>query len=197
MGLDRDGDGARDTDERDAGTNPGDALDVPGGAALTVVESGKLDLKEKVVGAGVERKLTFKPRAHAAIVPPLPGSAGDPTIAGATLRLYNASGSGEQWTVELPASGWERTGSGYRWCDETDGIRCVVVRPRRFSVKLEGTDLEYTLDERRQGRLAVRLTLGTAVQWCAETGARIDVPGRFKSARPTGSVGSCPAAPAG
>jgi hypothetical protein len=197
MGLDRDEDGVRDADERDAGTNPGDALDVPGGAALTVVESGKLDLREKVVGLGVERKLGFKPRASAAIVPPLPGSAGDPTIAGATLRLYNASGSGEQWTVELPASGWERTASGYRWCDDTGGMGCVVVRPRRFSVKLEGTDVEYTLDERRQGHLAVRLTLGTAVQWCAETGARIDTVGRFRGARSTGTVGSCPAAPAG
>jgi DNA-binding beta-propeller fold protein YncE len=197
MGLDRDEDGARDADERDAGTNPGDPLDVPGGPVLTVVEGAKLDLKEKVVAFGVERQLTFKPRGSTAIVPPAPGSAGDPTVSGATLRLYNASGSGEQWTLALPASGWQRTGSGYKHCPKGTTVRCVTVRPHSFTVKLEGTDIGYTLDERRQGRLAVRLTLGTGVQWCAESGARIDVPGRFRGARATGVVGPCPVAPAG
>lgn len=197
MGVDRDDDGARDADERDAGTNPGDPLDFPGGAALTVVESSKLELKEKVIAFGVERSFTFKPRANAAIVPPPPGSAGDPTVNGATLRLYNASGSGEQVTVPLPASGWQRTGSGYKYCPKGSTLRCVTMRPRTFSVKIKGTDLPYTLDERRQGRLAVRLTLGDAVQWCAESGATFDVPGRFKAARPNGSIGPCPVAPQG
>ena len=118
-------------------------------------------------------------------------------MSGATLRLYNASGSGEQWTLALPASGWQRTGSGYKHCPKGTTVRCVTVRPHSFTVKLEGTDIGYTLDERRHGRLAVRLTLGTGVQWCAESGARIDVPGRFRGARATGVVGPCPVAPAG
>jgi hypothetical protein len=195
MGFDRDEDGARDADERDAGTNPGDPLDFPGGPVLTVLESGKLDLKEKVIADGVQRKLTVKLRSNA-IVPPLPGSAGDPTLGGAALRIYNASGSGEQWTVGLPAEGWERTASGYRFCPKGTG-GCVNVRARNLRVKLKGTYLEYSLDERRQGRLAVRLTLGSGVQWCAESGARIDTAGRFKGARATGPVGPCPVAPAG
>jgi len=197
MGLDRDEDGVRDADERDAGTSPGDPLDVPGGPALIVVESGKVDLKEKVIAFGVERSFSWKSRASAAIVPPLPGTAGDPTVGGATLRLYNASGSGEQVTVALPAADWERTGSGYKYCPQGSTVRCVVVRPRTFSIKGKGTDWPYTLDERRQGRMAVRLTLGDGVQWCAESGARIDIAGRFKGARPTGVVAPCPVAPAG
>jgi len=196
MGIDRDEDGARDGDERDAGTNPGDPLDFPGGAALAVVETGKLDLKEKVLAFGVERTFTFKPRASTAVVPPAVGSAGDPTLHGATLRLYNASGSGEQLTVALPAASWTRSGTGYKHCPKGTGVMCVTVRPRTFSVKAKGPSFGYTLDERRQGNLAVRLTLGSGVQWCAETAAKIDVPGRFKSARSSGVLGPCPAVPA-
>jgi len=195
MGIDRDEDGVRDRDERDAGTNPGDPLDVPGGAALVAVETGKLDLKEKAIAFGVERTFTFKPRASTAIVPPAAGSAGDPTLHGATLRLYNASGSGEALTVALPAAAWTRSGTGYKHCPKGASVLCVTVRPRTFSVKAKGTAFGYTLDERRQGSLAVRLTLGSGVQWCAETGAKLDLPGRFKSARSAGVPGPCPAVP--
>ena len=58
----------------------------------------------------------------------------------------------------------------------------------------------YTLDEPAQRRIVVRLTIGSAVDWCAEavadgTHAR-DEPGRFvvRKARP---AVDCPAPPAG
>lgn len=191
MAIDRDEDGARDGDERAAGTNPGDPLDRPGGAVLAVAETGKVAMEET---AGTTRAFVFKSRASDSLVAPPPGSKGDPTVSGATLHLYDASGSGEHVTVALPATGWERAAGGYRYCGD-DAMPCVNVRPHSFSAEVAGAGLGYTLDERRQGRLAVRLVFGDAVQRCAETLARVDESGRYRSAEPTGTVAPCPAVP--
>src|SRR2546428_3481929 len=57
----------------------------------------------------------FDPPANR-ILPPAPGSAGDPTRGGATLAVYNAAGSGEAVTVALPPggplAGWSLPGAG-------------------------------------------------------------------------------------
>ena len=55
------------------------------------------------------RKVTFKTKTNAdapanRVVVPIPGSAGDPTLHGGALAVYNSAGSGEKVVVALPAA---------------------------------------------------------------------------------------------
>jgi hypothetical protein len=66
---------------------------------------------------------------------------------------------------------------------------------------------DYTLDEPRQERIGVRLVLGDAVTWCADTAAkgrgtppktaRFDRRGRFSGAPKTPAPETCPEVPTG
>ena len=56
------------------------------------------------------RKVTFKSKTKTdpvqnRVVVPAQGRAGDPTVDGATLVVYNSAGSGEKATVALPGGG--------------------------------------------------------------------------------------------
>jgi hypothetical protein len=107
------------------------------------------------------------------VVPPAPGSDGDPTPAGAsgggaTFTVYNSAGSGEAFTADLPAARWGRFGPGYIYSDGTGTILKVYVRPYKLYVRGGGPGWGYTLDEPSQGRIAVRLRLGTGIEWCAD-----------------------------
>ena len=109
--------------------------------------------------------------------PPSPGTPGDPTVGGGTLVVYNAAGSPEAVTVALPPTGWTALGSpsspkGYRYRG-SGPIRSVVVRPNRIAVKGGRAAWGYTLDEASQGRVAVRLGLGTERPWCADVPAKV------------------------
>lgn len=104
------------------------------------------------------------------VVLPDPGGPGDPTIHGATLTVYNAAGSGEVYTVDLPAEEWYRTGSGDtppRWIYAA-GSPIWRVKLKAPAITVQGGKAEwgYSLDEPSQGLLAVRLTLGSAITWC-------------------------------
>jgi len=92
-----------------------------------------------------------------------PGGGGDPTIVGATLRVYNAAGSGEEVQVILPASGWKATRNGYRF-RSAGPVTAATLKPDRLSISAGQAVWNYTLDEPEQRRMAVRLTLGTSVQ---------------------------------
>lgn len=119
------------------------------------------------------------------IVPPPPGSAGDPTAWGATLTVYNAAGGTESFPARLPATGWTvafRT--GYRFVSPTGPVLKVFVKQDHLWVNAGKTGFGYTLDEPSQGAMAVRLTLGTGVTWCASAvpkvpASRYDRPGKF------------------
>jgi hypothetical protein len=156
------------------------------------------------------RSSTKKDPSANRIVPPAFGSAGDPTLSGATLRVYNSNGSGEEATIELPASGWSKTGSsGYRFkgTDPNGPVSSVQVKADLISIKAGKSNWPYTLDEPSQGRIAVRLTLGTAVDWCAEapgkasgkppTTAKNDLQDKFIAAPKTPAPLSCPPPPQG
>ena len=140
------------------------------------------------------------------VVTPTPGGAGDPTLSGATATVYDTAGSGEQVTVALPASGWSvSTGGTYRFRDASAPISRVTVGADRLSVSGGGTGFAYTLDEPTQGRIAIRLTLGTERPWCAEAPAKIggnppstassDRPGRFIAQPRTLAPPACPPVP--
>src|SRR5262249_19744992 len=103
---------------------------------------------------------------------------------GGALVVYNGD-SGERVTVDLPASRWTATGRSprYRYRDKSGAVQEVLVSADRLSVRAGGALWGYTLDEPRQGAIAVGLQLGTATPWCAEAAARL-------TGRPPTSAGS-------
>jgi len=117
---------------------------------------------------------------------PEAGSAGDPTRAGAELRVYNSAGlTPDDVTVLLPASGWKRLGKAgnpraYLFKGGADApIERVVVRRSRLIIRGDES-FPYTLNEPAQGRIAVRLELGSGVAFCADAaGRRRDRVNRF------------------
>lgn len=104
------------------------------------------------------------------VVIPDGGTDGDPTLHGATFTLYNAAGSGEVWSVPLPAEQWVRTGNsdnGYRYIYVSTGpIHKIWLKENKLTFKGGKSLWGYSLDEPSQGALAVRLTLGTGITWC-------------------------------
>jgi hypothetical protein len=172
---------------------------------ITIRTSG-LTLRDDVVPPinPDARRVSFKsstkrdPAANR-IVPPAPGSTGDPILGGATLTVYDSAGSGEKVVVTLPAgAGWSTLGSASSpkgWRFRSDGpVTSVTVKADSIKVKGGKAGWTYTLDEPTQGRVAVRLALGTARPWCADAPGKSDRPGSFvaeKMAAPS----LCPAVP--
>jgi len=215
--IDRDLDGVLDRDEIDAGTNPADATSVPGGPAVTRVRTAKLALKDRSVPSDpTRRRLTFVSRtsrepAANRIAAPAPGSTGDPSLHGATLVVYDAAGSGEVVTIALAPAGWSRAGSTakprwvYRATTPSDPVSRVVLAADVLTVKGGRAGFGYSLDEPRQGRIAVRLVLGTATALCAAAPARtsgsppspakFDRVDRFTGAPGTAAPPTCPQVP--
>lgn len=113
------------------------------------------------------------------VVPPAPGSDGDPTLSGGLLIVYDSAGGPDATTISLPASGWELLGSpanprGYRYhgTGQADPVTKVIVKENRIRVVAGGANFGYGLGDAPQGRVAVRLELGTQVVWCTDTPAR-------------------------
>lgn len=119
------------------------------------------------------RKLTFKASTRKSllvnrIVPPLAGGAGDPMLHGATLRVYDAD---QLLAVPIPAAGWTRAGTGYRWKGVASGVALTITIGRdKLAIGAKG--LAYSLASPPQRRVAVRLALGAAPAWCAEVPAK-------------------------
>lgn len=115
------------------------------------------------------------------IVPPAPGSAGDPTIHGATFTVYNVAGNPQVHTAILPAAHWRINGSpanhkGWLFKDPNTGdgpIFRVYLKPDKLFV-IGGRDLwGYRLEAEPQERVAWRLQLGAAVVLCGEAPAKL------------------------
>jgi hypothetical protein len=153
---------------------------LPGGPVT--VQASTLTLRDGADPA--KRRFVFesgtrKDTADHRIVAPPSGSTGDPTAAGAgggggTLDVYNPE-SGERVTVSLPATKWHPAGSGkaYTFSDPHGAVQKVRVGNDELSIKAGKSGWGFTLDEPRQGRIAVRLQLGTAQPWCSEASAKL------------------------
>lgn len=185
---------------------------VPAGARAQThvdVSTGILLLKDGT--SSTSRYVKFKSRTKLdpvanQVVPPAPGSDGDPTPAGATggggtFTVYNSAGSGESFAIDLPAAKWTRSGTGplYIYGDPTGTILKIYVRPYKLYVRGGGVGWGYTLNEASQGRIAVRLKLGTGIEWCAEApphppATAYDHTDRFQSAKADAPV-PCPPFP--
>jgi hypothetical protein len=147
-----------------------------------LIQTQRLSMRDKASPRLNPKKRRFKFKSVTRESPdenrialPEPGSAGDPTRGGAELRVYNSAGvASDDVTVLLPASGWRRLGNagdprGYRFRSGGSGpIEGVVVRTDRLVIRGGGESFAYTLDEPSQGRIAVRLELGSGVAFCAE-----------------------------
>src|SRR5262249_20667555 len=142
--------------------------------------------------------------AHASsanrIVPPAPGSDGDPTLHGATLRVYNAAGTTSDDVIVMLPSGWSLLGrpsrfKGYRYrgVNPAGPVKTIVVKRARTPVKGGKANWAYTLDEPSQTRVAVQLSLGTA-SWCASASGKTDKVDRFVG-RKSPPPPSCPPTP--
>jgi hypothetical protein len=131
---------------------------------------------------------------------PTRGGPGDPRTGGGTLFVYNSSGSGEAVRIPLPPSGWTAkgnalrpTGYDFKAAEKGDPVKLITIRNDKLLVK-GGRDLfAYSLDEPSQGRIALRLTLGTDAQWCAEATGRQDEVDEFIAVVNTPTPAICPA----
>jgi DNA-binding beta-propeller fold protein YncE len=215
IGIDRDEDGVFDRDEADAGTDPDDPTSFPGAPAMLTVRTAKLQMKDASGSTPnpARRKFLFKTAtkkdaAANRVVAPASGGDGDPTLHGATLRVYNSNGSGEQFTANLPASLWSRVGAaGYGFKNKSTNAPVGLVKLKNDLIVVKGgkSGWGFTLDEPSQGRLTVRLTFGSAAEWCAEgTAATSGVPPSstrsdrvdfFKAAGGTAAPPRCPVPP--
>ena len=131
-------------------------------------------------------------------------SFGDPTENGAILTVYNAAGSNESVTENLPAEQWSKTSSGYRYHgDPSEPVQYVRIRNRRLDIRAGGQDWDYPLDADQQGQVAVAIQFGRT-KFCASAPARnagktdrYDKVGFFQAAHNSPAPKTCPVPPGG
>jgi hypothetical protein len=182
---------------------------LPGGSLVSVPVRA-LKLRDgSAVGDANRRSFSFKVRTTDAaaghrVVAPAPGSAGDPTLHGLQVTIYNASGSGEKTILSLPAGPqWSLLGSpaspkGYRYRGPTGGtVQRVVVKGDLLKVKAKGASFGYTLDEPSQGSIAVRVAAGGSLTWCALSVPKpgFDHQDTFRGLKDSPAPPSCPPVP--
>jgi hypothetical protein len=177
--------------------------------AVVALPTTRLSMKDgSAQGDASRRKIKFRAKTRSSptanrVVPPVRGGDGDPTLHGALLQVFNASAGVEVAKIVLPSSGWRSLGSesaprGFRFDDGVSdaAIRRVVVQPDTLIIEGGGSSWCYSLDEPSQGRVGMRLTLGSGIEWCAEapakSGERNDRVDRFMAQPKTSPPAACP-----
>jgi hypothetical protein len=148
-----------------------------------------LSLRDRAGDPG-ERRLLVRSK-DPAVQAPAAGSAGDPTLGGAVLRILNRDPL-ESAEHPLPASGWRAAGGGegYFYSDsaQTGGAcRSVVIAQHDIQALCSGEGVAFSLDEPSQGSLAVELVLGGGVVYCMEFGGEVHTD--FGTGRRRGGAG--------
>ncbi len=180
----------------------------PGTVAFAPIETRSMTLKDGTVPPNpARRRFVFTsstkrdPMANR-IVAPLPGSLGDPTLHGAMLHVYNSAGLTSDDVVLTLSSGWSVIGTGgrfrgyrYRGTDPNGPVSSITVLQDHLVVKGGKGNWSYTLDEPSQGRVAIRLTLGTGGAWCADAPGAVDRVDKFVAQRNTPAPAVCPPTP--
>jgi len=115
---------------------------------------------------------------------PEAGSLGDATLGGALLRLFNPD-TGESATLTLPSEAWSGLGdpsgsTGYVYRDPTGRFgpcsAVTLLGGRSFSARCRGREIDFSLNELRQGRLGLILELGEEAggsRYCMEFGGHV------------------------
>jgi len=209
LGVDRDEDGHLDRDELDEGTDPANAASFP--PVPTGIRATRLVARDDDrAPIDPEKSLfSFRSAAHrkvpSGVVVPEPGSDADPTLVGATLRIYRADGGAEKAVIPLAAAQWRRIGKaanpGFEYRDPkrlAGPIISVRVRNGTLAIRGKGAGL-YQLDGAPQNALGVRLRFGTAVELCAvapprQPAVRYDTTAQFVGVPYTEPAG-CPDVP--
>jgi cysteine-rich repeat protein len=168
--------------------------------------SGRSLLVRDRGGDPAKRRLVVQTR-DLALPAPVPGSASDPRLGGAVLRL--GRGAAEVAAISLPAAGWRGLGdpagsAGYAYADSKRLLgpcKAVKLQPgRQLKATCLGAGVAFTLDEPSQGALAVDFRPGAAgPRSCLvfggtvvkDTPAAPGVTGQFK-AKLAPPPGSCP-----
>lgn len=159
------------------------------------VETARLRIKDQRTirkgTAKLRRSLDFR-SFDSAIASPSSGSSSDPSLHGARLVVTNTDGS-ESALIELEASGWSGSGSGWRFRKKGKSAGAsykIIAKLADQSVTLKirdkaGLAFRYSLDEAAQSGMAVVLELGSgAERYCgAVTAAH---PGLVDSGGATG-----------
>ena len=203
--LDSDGDTVSDLDETDAGSDPANPSSLPRGFHIV-----RIGTKSLVIRDGSQKNLPSKrfisfnastKNAGAAnrITAPARGGPGDPRAGGATLFVYNTGGSGEAVRIPLSPSRWTAKGSNarpagyvFKAAGKSEPVQQITILNDKLVVKGGREFFAYSLDEPSQGRIAIRLTLGTDVQWCTEATARQDETDKFVANSNTPAPATCP-----
>ncbi|MEO6026910.1 MAG: hypothetical protein ABIR79_08620, partial [Candidatus Binatia bacterium] len=143
--------------------------------------------------------------AASGVVAPIAGSSGDPTLGGATLTVYNPT-TGADTVIPLPAANWTVSGSvlkekyRYRSPKGTLGTTVTItIGAGKLSVKAKA-DGSYSLAGAPQGALAIRLALGTTVEYCSVGTAKAppetnDTTSKFVAVSNGPAPGVCPPRP--
>jgi hypothetical protein len=192
---------------------PGATLPASADPVLVTVGTHGMVMKDSTEYPG-SRKFSFNVRSVDApvehqIAVPAPDGVGDPTLFGGVLVVYNGSGSGESFTIDLPATSWRLDGdefNGWRYVFAAGSpVWKVYVKGAKVSVRGGKDAWGYTLDEASQGTIAVRLTLGSEVTWCSvalprtagspPSSANYDRVNKFQALRLQAAPVECPPLP--
>ena len=215
IGLDRDEDGAFDRDELDAGTDPSDAASFP--LVPISIRTTSLSLRDDATAPinPNQSRITFRSAkygvAPSGVVVPAPGSAADPTTAGAagggaTLTIYRTDGGTDKVVLPLAAARWTKTGSitnpGFQYRDskrEDGPIAAVTLRNGTLAIRGSGAGL-YQLDNAPQGGIALRLQIAGELEFCAAVAPKApaasnDTTTKFTSERNVAAPADCPDVP--
>lgn len=150
-----------------------------------------------------KRAITFVAKSPVVQSPP-PGAIGDPSVAGATFRLWNPSTLEEATFFLPPGAEWKGLGKpkgtlGWKYLDKSgDHGPCVklqvnAVKQVKVTCKGKRGVIPFTLDEASQGSLAASVQFGLESPQCAEFGGLVvkDEPGIFK-AKSAAPLAACP-----
>jgi YVTN family beta-propeller protein len=154
--------------------------------AVTRIRASKLQVRDDVAPPinPASRAIRFRSGpykgAASGVVAPVAGSIGDPTSGGASgggalLTVYNPT-TGAETIVPLPALDWAVSGSvlkeKYRYKSPKDAATRVKVTlgAGKLSVSVNGAG-SLSLAGAPQGTLALRLKLGTGVEYCTAVAA--------------------------
>jgi DNA-binding beta-propeller fold protein YncE len=183
IGVDRDGDGFFDQDEADAGTDPTDPESYPGALQVVGIRATSLVLNDDATPPvdGKKRKIRLRSSKQGAsasgVIVPARGGTGDPTNNGATVTVYRPDGGGTMVTIPLPSFRWRASGSPakrYVYSDpkgESGPIRSAQITDKALSLRGVGGAL-FALDQAPQGSVAVRVKLGSELEFCAAAPAK-------------------------
>jgi hypothetical protein len=128
----------------------------------------------------------------------LPGAANDPTVEGATIRVFDTGVGGDDNTYTLPAAGWMPEANGFRYVGAgtiTDPCDRVDLLTDRILVRCPGA---VTLTPPIAGTVGIIFTVGTpSKRYCFEFGGTVvdNEPGKWK-AKEASAPGACPTPPA-